>query len=171
MSLLPACPFVRAIALLICYLASSSIPYAAAVTCGAPLAPCGENLPPGTTCPKGAGWCTAGHYCGYAKGSSKAQCVPIPKNCGTGGNPCCPSNAETPHTSTTPPLDRKPFCKDGSSCTYNPLTLSTSMTPDPYAGVEGELSRAVRAITIHAATAAQYTAIQLNWPLINCHCC
>jgi hypothetical protein len=45
------------------------------------------------------------------------------------------------------------------------------MTPDPYAGVEGELSRAVCAITIHAANAAQYTASQLNWPRINCHCC
>jgi hypothetical protein len=138
MSLNPDCRFVHAIAAIICCVSLSITPSAAAFTCGAPLAPCGENLPAGTTCPKGAGWCTAGHFCGYAKGESKAKCVPLPKNCGKAGNVCCPSNTKTPHTSETPPLERNPLCTDGSTCVFDPLARSTSMTPDPYAGVEGE---------------------------------
>lgn len=38
--------------------------------------------------------------------------------CGTAGNPCCPSNTESPHTSAADKLNRKPYCKDGSTCFY-----------------------------------------------------
>jgi hypothetical protein len=102
--------FCSVVALLICCIASTFLLSVASFTCGAPLALCGRSIPAGTTCPKGAGWCTAGHYCGYTN-SSKVQCVPLPKNCGKAGNVCCPSNTRTPHTNSTPPLQRMPFCK------------------------------------------------------------
>jgi hypothetical protein len=44
----------------------------------------------------------------------------LPKNCGKAGYECCPSNAKTPHTSSTNALDREPSCSDGSNCIYNP---------------------------------------------------
>jgi hypothetical protein len=129
----------RTLWLSVCFAIIASITTANAFECGAPLAPCGEAIPAGTKCPKGAGWCTAGHYCGYPEDSSKAQCVPLPKNRGKAGYECCPSNAATPHTSSTDPLKRIPFCKDGSTCKYDFLQQTTSMTPDPYAGVKGEI--------------------------------
>jgi hypothetical protein len=105
---------VRDADLVVFCIASASILSVSAFECGAPLAPCGKSIRAGTTCPKGAGWCTAGHYCGYTGGSSEAQCVPLPKNlwgsdCGTAGSVCCPSNTQTPHTSETPPLERAPL--------------------------------------------------------------
>jgi hypothetical protein len=127
---------IRAVDLLTCCIASTIVS-TAAFECGAPLAPCGENLPAGATCPKGAGWCTAGHYCGYPERSFDAQCLPLPKNCGTAGNVCCPSNTKTPHTSEMSALERNPLCTDGSTCVFDPMNRYTSMTPDPYAGVQG----------------------------------
>jgi hypothetical protein len=38
--------------------------------------------------------------------------------CGTAGNACCPSNTDSPHTSLSDKLNRKPYCKDGSTCFY-----------------------------------------------------
>jgi hypothetical protein len=108
------------------------------------LAPCGKSIPAGTTCPKGAcsscaGWCTAGHYCGYPERSWDAQCVPLPKNCGTAGNVCCPSNTRTPHTNSTPSLERIPLCTDGSTCEFSPE--QSAYIPDPFAGIPGAPAR------------------------------
>jgi hypothetical protein len=129
-------PFMCALALFFYFTVFSNVLLTTAFECGAPQAPCGRDIPEGTTCPKGARWCTAGHYCGYEGDGSK--CTPLPKNCGKAGYECCPSNAETPHTSTTKALDREPFCKDGSTCAYNSMALYLSETPDTYAGVKGE---------------------------------
>lgn len=46
------------------------------------------------------------------------RCLPLPKNCGTAGNPCCPSNTDSPHQTLQDKLNKKPFCKDGSTCFY-----------------------------------------------------
>jgi hypothetical protein len=113
-------------------------PANATFECGKPLAPCGKALPAGINCPKGAGWCAAGHYCGFPKNSTKAKCKPLPKNCGKAGYECCPSNAETPQTNATNPLNCKPFCMDGSTCVYSSGN-STSKSPEVYAGVTGEV--------------------------------
>jgi hypothetical protein len=162
---------IRAVALLVS-VASACILSVPAFECGAPSAPCGENLPAGTTCPKGSGWCTAGHYCGYAERSSKAQCIPLPKNCGTAGNVCCPSNTRTPHTSETPPLERNPLCTDGSTRVFDPVKRSTSMTPDPYAGVEGEwryhmatclVEVGCSAAVLHCTASAQQLRRAVRW--------
>jgi hypothetical protein len=45
-----------------CSAIATFLAVADAFECGQPLGPCGEAVPAGVTCPKGAGWCTAGHY-------------------------------------------------------------------------------------------------------------
>lgn len=109
-----------------------------AFDCGKPFAPCGQAVPEGVKCEKGNGWCEAGHYCSSDK-VAKAQCQPLPKDCGKAGSVCCPSNTDTPHTSDTYPLDRTPFCRDGRTCFFFPESRFTAVTPDPYAGVAGAL--------------------------------
>lgn len=109
-----------------------------AFECGKPGSLCGADIPAGITCPKGPGWCQPGYYCGK-EGSSVggvSQCRLVPKDCGKAGKPCCPSNANTPHTSSTEKESRKPFCTDGSYCYYSiePLT----MINDVYTGVTSE---------------------------------
>jgi hypothetical protein len=136
MSFTASRPFVRASGLVFSFAVLSNVLLATAFECGAPQAPCGREIPAGTTCPKGPGWCTAGHYCGNDKGDSK--CMPLPNNCGKAGNVCCPSNAETPHTSSTYPYDREPFCKDGSTCAYFGSDANLGNNPDIYAGVKGK---------------------------------
>lgn len=89
--------------------------------CGAPNGPCGAAIPAGVQCPKGPGWCQAGHYCGWSKNADEAsRCLPLPESCGKAGHACCPSNTDSPHTSLEDKLSRKPFCKDGSYCLYWP---------------------------------------------------
>jgi hypothetical protein len=53
------------------------------------------------------------------------------------GKPCCPSNANTAHSPGLEPYDRKPFCRDGSTCCYDSLEPTTSVTSDAVAGVTG----------------------------------
>jgi hypothetical protein len=136
MSLTERRPFVRASGLVFCFAVLSNVLLSTAFECGAPQGPCGRDIPKGTTCPKGAGWCTAGHFCGYTDAGSR--CLPLPKSCGKAGYECCPSNAETPHTSTTKALDREPYCKDGSTCAYNSMEPYLSENPDIYTGAKGE---------------------------------
>jgi hypothetical protein len=115
-----------------------------AFECGAPLAVCGEYVPKDAKCAKGNGWCQAGHYCASTESESDKghlKCLPVPKDCGTAGNVCCPSNTDTPHTASTKALDRVPFCRDGSTCFYDPLASIVSywesgVTP-VYAGAPG----------------------------------
>jgi hypothetical protein len=103
-----------------------------AFECGAPFALCGESVPKDAKCPKGNGWCQAGHYCGLDKGQSK--CLPMPKDCGKAGNVCCPSNTDTPHNAST--NGRRPFCRDGSTCFFHWRDDELFNTP-AYAGVTG----------------------------------
>lgn len=110
----------------------------AAFECGKPNTPCGNAVPAGVTCSKGAGWCREGYYCGQEGHTSPAKCLPVPKDCGKAGNVCCPSNAATPHKSDTRPFDPEPCCRDGSTCIY-PRPDGTEPTPDPHAGITGEI--------------------------------
>lgn len=88
--------------------------------CGKPMMPCGSAIPDGKTCPKGAGWCQPGYFCGFEGSTTEpSRCLPLPKDCGTAGNPCCPSNTDSPHSgSMDDKLKRKPFCKDSSTCFF-----------------------------------------------------
>jgi len=90
-----------------------------AFECGKALGPCGSAIPAGVSCPKGPGYCQPGYFCGWEKNTKEpSRCLPIPNNCGKAGSPCCPSNTDSPHTSNDDKLNRKPFCKDGSTCFY-----------------------------------------------------
>lgn len=61
--------------------------------CGKPYMPCGSAIPEGKKCEKGAGWCESGYYCGFeATTAEPSKCLPLPKDCGKAGSPCCPSN-------------------------------------------------------------------------------
>lgn len=114
-----------------------------AFECGAPSAPCGQAIPAGVKCEKGKGWCQTGYFCSSEK-VGKAQCQPVPKNCGKAGSVCCPSNTDTPHTASTEPLDRTPFCRDGSTCFFAPEGRFTALNPDPFSGVTGALVQVLR---------------------------
>jgi hypothetical protein len=104
--------------------------------CGAPGAPCGQAIPPGISCPKGPGFCAPGHYCGNETNMvGQPRCLPLPADCGRAGKPCCPNNAEAPHTSEADKLARKPSCKDGSTCFY---VRASAGWGDAFAGVSGE---------------------------------
>lgn len=106
--------------------------------CGKPYMPCGAAIPEGKSCKQGAGWCQQGYFCGFeATTTEPSRCLPLPESCGKAGQPCCPSNADQPHTSLEEKLTRKPFCRDGSYCFYH--------APDPelnngdrYAGNKGK---------------------------------
>jgi len=90
-----------------------------AFECGKPLGPCGSAIPAGVSCTKGPGYCQPGYFCGWENNTKEpSRCLPIPANCGKAGSPCCPSNADSPNTSNDDKLNRKPFCKDGSTCFY-----------------------------------------------------
>jgi hypothetical protein len=110
---------------------------ARAFQCGAPLAPCGAAIPPGVTCARGPGWCAEGHFCGW-EGSTvePSRCLPLPPRCGTDGHDCCPSNAERPHASAQDKLQRKPFCRDGSTCVFF-APMPGLNNGDIYAGNKG----------------------------------
>jgi hypothetical protein len=61
--------------------------------CGKPNMPCGSAIPEGKKCEKGPGWCEPGYFCGFETTTAEpSKCLPIPKDCGKAGNPCCPSN-------------------------------------------------------------------------------
>jgi hypothetical protein len=108
-----------------------------AFECGAPFALCGEDVPKDAKCPKGNGWCQAGHYCASNKtrqDKGQSKCLPVPKDCGKAGNACCPSNTDTPHTAST--SGRRPFCRDGSTCFFHWRDDELFNTP-AYAGVTG----------------------------------
>jgi hypothetical protein len=55
--------------------------------------------------------------------------------CAGPAGPCCPSNTDVPHNSSMQKVDRKPFCRDNSTCFYN--TMDLYFTLDIYAGVSG----------------------------------
>jgi hypothetical protein len=118
----------------------------AAFECGKPGAFCGKAVPAGANCKGGPGFCQAGHYCGYDVDRTKKdgrsdfpKCLPIPKNCGTAGNECCPTNKDSPHRSIDDKLQRQPTCTDGSYCFYWPLIggRSSEAYHDPYAAITG----------------------------------
>lgn len=116
------------------------MPPAEAFECGKPYMPCGSAIPAGKACPKdkGAGWCQKGYYCGFESTSAEpSRCLPLPEKCGTAGHPCCPSNADSPHSgSLQDKLERKPFCRDGSTCFYFPPVDGLN-NGDSYAGNKG----------------------------------
>lgn len=96
-----------------------------AFVCGAPNGPCGKDIPASVTCDKGQGWCQPGYYCGSSDNTmvGPSKCLEIPKDCGLPGKPCCPSNANRPHTSVDDKLKKQPFCKNGATCFfYEPTT-------------------------------------------------
>lgn len=109
-----------------------------AAECGAPYGPCGSAVPTDVLCEAGPGWCTPGFYCAAENNTAPSKCLPIPE-CGRAGQPCCPSNADTPHHVSMQKVDRKPFCRDGSTCFYDPTT--TYLTLDIHAGIAGPLGR------------------------------
>lgn len=105
---------------------------AAPCECGKPLGFCGAYIPDGVTCEKGAGWCKAGHSCMEDKDDNRQlKCLPIPKDCGKAGQPCCPSNADGPHTKETPESERLPFCRDGSTCFYTKPSMLGAVSGVP----------------------------------------
>lgn len=118
--------------------------HAAAVesNCGRPGDHCG-SAPGGVVfgCPGNPGFCQPGYYCGKDKRSGDSKCMPVPKDCGKFGGPCCPSNAEKPHTSSTASDDRKPFCRDGSLCYFSVEQIYN--TNDPYAGITSECAAVI----------------------------
>jgi hypothetical protein len=85
----------------------------------------------------GAGWCEPGHFCGYESTTTEpSRCLPLPKDCGKAGQPCCPSNTDSPHTSLEDKMGRKPYCKDGSTCFYFAPVPGLN-NGDMYAGNKG----------------------------------
>lgn len=112
-------------------------PSATAFACGKPGALCGNSIPEGVQCNKGAGWCEPGYYCGRPKGTINTTCLPVPKDCGKAGKLCCPSNAVRPHRANRTGIDpvtgkqedHRPFCRDGSTCYYDLNLLSTVESP------------------------------------------
>lgn len=90
--------------------------------CGAPGAPCGAALPKDAKCPRGPGWCSPGHYCGWQDTTAEpSRCLPLPENCGQvrasrrrgrqASAPAAPAaprhcGAAPPHT---PPANRPPL--------------------------------------------------------------
>lgn len=132
-----ACAMSVFLLLVACWSGASS--FADAFECGAPGARCGAHLPEGVSCERGAGWCQPGYYCGYPldrwTSAQYITCQPVPEDCGPAGKPCCPSNADMPHTDETDKLSRKPFCRDGNTCLFDYLDQST--TP-ALGGVRGE---------------------------------
>jgi hypothetical protein len=66
-----------------------------------------------------------------------SRCLPLPEGCGQAGTPCCPSNTDTPHTWGMQKIDRKPFCRDNSTCFYDSRLVYT--IGDIHAGVPGVL--------------------------------
>jgi hypothetical protein len=111
--------------------------------CGVPYALCGGSIPDGIKCPNGQGWCQKSYFCGWVKvplqeaGKDKAgtlRCLPVPENCGTVGNECCPSNAVAPHTQRSDVLGRLPYCTDGSVC----FSWGQHHMHDFYQGNEGD---------------------------------
>ena len=109
--------------------------------CGKPYMPCGSAIPDGKKCEKGAGWCESGFYCGYdATTTEPSRCLPVPKDCGKAGQPCCPSNSDSPHSgSTEDKLQRKPFCKDPNSYCFYYALMDGLNNGDLYAGNKGGL--------------------------------
>jgi hypothetical protein len=106
--------------------------------CGKPNGPCGSAIPAGVNCPNGPGWCQSGYYCGWQRNTQEpSKCLRIPPNCGTAGNPCCPSNTKRPHATNEDKLKAKPYCQDGSYCFYFP-TMAGADNGDIFAGNPGE---------------------------------
>jgi hypothetical protein len=64
------------------------------------------------------------------------RCLPVPENCGTVGNTCCPSNAVRQHTHQSDVLGRPAYCTDGSVCFSN----GQHGNQDFYQGNEGGCS-------------------------------
>lgn len=53
------------------------------------------------------------------RGKSPSHTLTVCDACAVqAGSPCCPSNKDSPHTSTEDKLSREPFCTDGSVCFY-----------------------------------------------------
>lgn len=131
-------------------LSATALTQSSAFECGKPGAPCGKAIPADANCKNGPGFCSAGHYCsiwvtkegGYSK---FPKCLPLPKDCGTAGNECCPSNKDSPHLSLDDKLQRQPTCTDGSHCFYYPprpfafrSVQEFEASHDPYAALKGE---------------------------------
>lgn len=76
-----------------------------------------------------------GYYCAAENNTAPSKCLAIPADCGIAGNPCCPSNTEAPHNASIQKIDKKPFCRDGSTCFYDPT--APLLTLDIYAGIPG----------------------------------
>jgi hypothetical protein len=124
-------------------LTTTVLAQSSAFECGKPGAPCGKAVPADANCQKGPGFCQAGHYCGYrwTSGGSRSdipRCLPLPKDCGTSGNECCPSNKDSPHLSIEDKLKRQPTCTDGSHCFYYLGESDSDESNDPYAAIKGE---------------------------------
>jgi hypothetical protein len=112
-------------------------PAATAFECGKPHALCGNSIPKGVQCDKGAGWCEPGFFCGFSRDSRGSTCLPVPKDCGRAGNKCCPSNADKPHRANRTGIDpvtgkeelHEPFCRDGSTCFFDSQTFVSAQAP------------------------------------------
>jgi hypothetical protein len=110
---------------------------AASFECGKPMGPCGTAIPAGVTCDKGPGYCQPGYFCGWEQNTGEpSKCLPVPAKCGQAGNPCCPSNTKTPHTSNEDKLKREPYCSDGSTCFFF-RPMAGLPNGDIYAGNKG----------------------------------
>jgi hypothetical protein len=138
-----------------------------AFECGKRNGPCGFDIPANVTCEKGPGWCQPGYYCGrnetdsWGGSSGPKLCKPVPKECGEAGHPCCPSNTDDPHGKDTPREQRLPFCRDGSSCFYERLSL-----PDIYASpYSGALGRLLQYSTVQYST-VQYSTVQYSTVIV-----
>lgn len=108
-------------------------------TCGTAGALCGASL--SSSChPSGVGYCQPGLFCGWTFSDSDktTTCMPVPKDCGQPGKPCCPGNAKTATTGATAATP-KPTCAGGSYCFYTPTPDASGWSAPPYASPAGSL--------------------------------
>lgn len=64
--------------------------------------------------------------------------MPVPKDCGQPGKPCCPGNSHAAITdakAATP----KPTCASGSHCFYTPTPDASGWLAPPFASPAGPL--------------------------------
>jgi hypothetical protein len=143
---------------LIACIAPAAAADSAALECGKPYALCGNSIPAGVQCDKGAGWCEPGYYCGFSKDPRGTMCLPVPKDCGRAGNKCCPSNADKPHRANSTGIDpvtgkeevREPFCRDGSTCFYDSQSFVRARAPAAIIG-ENRLREGILWLNEHGA--------------------
>jgi hypothetical protein len=73
----------------------------------------------------------------FSDTDKSTRCMPLPKDCGKAGIPCCPGNAAKPFTD--PKVTPKPTCSDGSYCFYTPTPDASGWSAPAFASPAGSL--------------------------------